>query len=63
MKRKVVKTGKQTVSYTVDGKDYNAVEKKKTVYGRDGLVKKTIVKTKGTPGSVIGRSKEVKRYK
>lgn len=47
----------------VDGKEYGAMQKKKTVYGKGGLVKKTVVKTKGTPGSVIGKSKEVKRYR
>jgi hypothetical protein len=39
------------------------MQKKKVVRGKDGLVKKTVVKTKGTPGSVIGRSREVKRYR
>ncbi len=61
--RKVVKTKKQSVTMEVDGKEYGAMQKKKTVYDKAGLVKKTVVKTKGTPGSVIGRSKEVKRYK
>jgi hypothetical protein len=54
---------KQSVTMEVDGKEYGAMQKKKVVRGKDGLVKKTVVKTKGTPGSVIGRSREVKRYR
>jgi hypothetical protein len=47
----------------VDGKEYGAIQKGKTVYRKNGLVRKTVTKIKGTPGSVIGRSKIVKRYK
>lgn len=63
MRRNKVKTGKQSVTLEVDGKEYGAIQKSKTVYRKNGLVKKTVTKTKGTPGSVIGRSKEVKRYR
>jgi hypothetical protein len=59
--RSVVKT-RGIVSREVDGKRMLAKEKTKTVT-KGGLVKKTVVKGKGVPGSVIGKYKEVKRYK
>jgi hypothetical protein len=63
MRKNKVKTGKQSITMEVDGKEYGAIQKGKTVYRKNGLVKKTVTKIKGTPGSVIGRSKEVKRYR
>lgn len=49
-------------SRTVDGKDQMVKEKGKTVT-KGGLTKKTVVKGKGMKGSVIGKYKEVKRFK
>lgn len=49
-------------SRTVDGKDQMVKEKGKTVT-KGGLTKKTVVKGKGVKGSVIGKYKEVKRFK
>ena len=60
-KRVVVKT-KGIVSREVDGKPMLTKEKTKTVT-KGGLVKKTVVKGKGMPGSVIGKYREVKRFK
>jgi hypothetical protein len=59
--RSVVKT-KGIYSRTVDGKDQMVKEKTKTVT-KGGLTKKTVVKGKGMAGSVIGKYKEVKRFK
>ena len=48
---------------TVDGKDQMVREKTKTVKRSDGTVKKTVTKGKGVEGSVIGRYRDVKRFK
>lgn len=70
--KKVDKTGmsgrsvskeKGLFTRTVDGRDEAVREKTKTVKRADGTVKKTVTKGKGVGGSVIGRYKDVKRYK
>jgi len=70
--KKVDKTGmsgrsvskeKGLATRTVDGRDEMVREKTKTVKRADGTVKKTVTKGKGVGGSVIGRYKDVKRYK
>lgn len=48
---------------TVDGKDQMVREKTKVVKRASGTVKKTVTKGKGVEGSVIGRYKDVKRFK
>jgi hypothetical protein len=48
---------------TVDGKDQIVREKTKVVKRASGTVKKTVTKGKGVEGSVIGRYKDVKRFK
>lgn len=53
----------QLATRDVDGKPQMVREKSKTVTRKDGTVKKTVVKGKGTMGSNIGRYKDVKRYK
>jgi hypothetical protein len=50
-------------SRTVDGRNEMTREKTKTVKRSDGTVKKTVTKGRGVGGSVIGKFKDVKRYK
>ena len=57
------KTEKGLFTRTVDGKDQMVREKTKTVKRSDGTVKKTLTKGKGVEGSVIGRYRDVKRFK
>jgi hypothetical protein len=70
--KKVDKTGplgrsvskeKGLFTRTVDGRNEMVREKSKTVKRADGTVKKTVTKGKGVGGSVIGKYKDVKRYK
>lgn len=70
--KKVDKTGmsgrsvskeKGLATRTVDGRNEMVREKTKTVKRADGTVKKTVTKGKGVGGSVIGKYKDVKRYK
>jgi hypothetical protein len=62
MRKNVTKTS-STVTRGVDGKENAARETVKVVKRANGLVKKTVVKGVGTGDSVLGRYKEVKRYK
>lgn len=48
---------------TVDGRNEDVYEKTKTVKRADGTVKKTVTKGKGVEGSVIGKYKDVKRFR
>lgn len=48
---------------TVDGRNEGVYEKTKTVKRSDGTVKKTVTKGKGVEGSVIGKYKDVKRFR
>ena len=52
-----------TVTRGVDGKENAAIETVKVIKRSNGLVKKTVVKGVGIGDSVLGRYKEVKRYK
>lgn len=66
-KRRTVTTG--TGTREVDGKEYDVAYKDKTVYRKDGTVRKTVSKEKGLPvgpinkKSPIKKSRTVKRYR
>jgi hypothetical protein len=61
--KSMVTKSKGVGTRTVDGRDETVREKSKTVKRADGTVKKTVTKGKGVGGSVIGKYKDVKRYK
>jgi hypothetical protein len=61
--KSMVTKSKGVGTRTVDGRDEMVREKSKTVKRADGTVKKTVTKGKGVGGSVIGKYKDVKRYK
>jgi hypothetical protein len=70
--KKVEKTGiggrtvtkeKGLFTRTVDGEEQLVREKRKTVIRKDGTVKKNVTKGRGVMGSVIGKYKDIKRFK